>query len=50
MDQGIVLLGALEDHISSLATVTAAGTAARDELLSAERHASVSAVASLDRD
>ena len=45
MDEGIVALRGLHDHVAATAAVAARGSAAGDELLTAEGHAAVAAVA-----
>ena len=50
MDQGVVPLGRLHDHVASAAAVAAGGPAAGNELLPPEGHAAVPAVAGLHPD
>ena len=50
VDQRIEAVDALRDHIPTLAAVTAVGAAELDELLAAERHAAIPAVAGADID
>jgi hypothetical protein len=50
VDERVVRLARLHDHVAAAATVTAAGSATRDELLPAESNAAVAAVAGLDTD
>src|ERR1035437_7846223 len=48
MEQGIVVLGGHQHHAPATAAVTAAGSAARDELFTPRRQATVAAVAGFD--
>ena len=48
--QRVVALAGLHDDVAALAAVAARGAAARDELLPAEGHAAVAAVAGFDPD
>ena len=48
VDERVVRLARLHDHVTALAPVTSAGATARDELLPAECHASVSAATGVD--
>src|SRR5258708_8741986 len=47
LEQGIGVLAADHDHVAAAAAISAAGTAARDELLPAEGEATIAAVAGL---
>ena len=48
MDERIVALRGLHDHVAATAAVAARGSAAGNELLAAEGHAAVAAVAGFD--
>jgi hypothetical protein len=48
VDEGVVALRAFHDNVAAAAAVAARGTAAGDELLAAEGHAAVAAVAGFD--
>ena len=50
VDQGVVLLGRAEDDVPATATVAAARSAARHELLAPKRNTTVAAVTGLDVD
>src|SRR4051812_40578654 len=50
MNQGVVRLARLHDHVPTAPPVAATGAATRDELLPAEGNATVAAVAGLDTD
>src|SRR6185312_13997027 len=50
VDQRVQPVGDLEDHVAAAAAIAAGGTAELDELLAAERHAAVTAIAGADID
>jgi hypothetical protein len=50
VQQRIVMLAGDQDHIAALASVAAAGPAARDKFFAPEREAAVAAVAGFDGD
>ena len=48
VDQGVMALAGFDDNVTSVSAVAPGGSAARNELFAAKRHASITTVTGLD--